>query len=532
MAVFIPFAIVFLSDLLDSGKARSTFEKMVLNDEVLGTKRVFWLSITGIAFFAFFSGTDVPVAQKVFSLTVGIIIIATLWRPFRNILRFADGHNRDFELAFLRKLRLTQVLTYRNNNRCDKLVRAWESCWTIDLEQREREFTEVFIMHVDACIARKHFVVAVQLAQIYIANIAQRQQGAIGDLVLPKLLIWDRQMRGHEQQRQAERKTEGKLREGTSSPYFPTFYGWALSLWTLSHNRGRFWQWNFYHRELLQAVVKALLSNAMGPYKLFDVLAAHIYDYEAQVQAGGDSATTREHVRYVSVILDSFCSVFFQQIEAAPASHDIWNRYFPEEWKITADNYKNTPSRILCGVFVKWALDRMRPRGEEFDKDLSEVINGLFPKVDQSLFPAFLLWLFTHDIKATIKRERTFHIMRVEVSFVGDGEKEDIERLFNQAEKDGQRETVAIIVNYFNTWEVLSLYKENLSEEQHEFWEAMPQEDKKKVLKDIRLRKLAEAKATLESTEIIEMCEERQDYEYRRNDLVALVDAVTEHLEA
>lgn len=39
LAVFIPFAIIFLTDVLDLTKEkRSEFEKIVLNDEVLGRK--------------------------------------------------------------------------------------------------------------------------------------------------------------------------------------------------------------------------------------------------------------------------------------------------------------------------------------------------------------------------------------------------------------------------------------------------------------------------------------------------------------
>ena len=58
LAIFIPFAIVFLTDILNSKKEeRGEFEKMVLSDEMLGTKKVFWLSVVGLVFFAFVSGT-------------------------------------------------------------------------------------------------------------------------------------------------------------------------------------------------------------------------------------------------------------------------------------------------------------------------------------------------------------------------------------------------------------------------------------------------------------------------------------------
>ena len=50
LAIFIPFAIVFFADILNSKnqKKRSEFEKMVLSDEVLGAKKVFWLAIGSI----------------------------------------------------------------------------------------------------------------------------------------------------------------------------------------------------------------------------------------------------------------------------------------------------------------------------------------------------------------------------------------------------------------------------------------------------------------------------------------------------
>jgi len=65
LAIFIPFAIVLLTDILNSKKEkRSEFEKMVLSDEVLGTKKIFWLAITGIVFFAFFSGKDISLSAK------------------------------------------------------------------------------------------------------------------------------------------------------------------------------------------------------------------------------------------------------------------------------------------------------------------------------------------------------------------------------------------------------------------------------------------------------------------------------------
>lgn len=93
LAIFIPFAIVFLTDILNSKKEkRSEFEKMVLSDEVLGTKKVFWLSIFGIVFFAFFSGVDTSSSAKIVSIIAALILIFLFWKPFKKILRFSEGY--------------------------------------------------------------------------------------------------------------------------------------------------------------------------------------------------------------------------------------------------------------------------------------------------------------------------------------------------------------------------------------------------------------------------------------------------------
>jgi hypothetical protein len=54
LTFFIPFAIVFLTDVLnDKNNNKSTFDRMCLNNEVLKTKHVFISSITGLILFGF-----------------------------------------------------------------------------------------------------------------------------------------------------------------------------------------------------------------------------------------------------------------------------------------------------------------------------------------------------------------------------------------------------------------------------------------------------------------------------------------------
>lgn len=104
LAIFIPFAIVFLTDILNSKKeAKSEFEKMVLSDEVLGARKIFWLAIVSIVFFAFFSGDKVSIYAKIVSIIAALGLVTLFWMPFKNILRFSEGHKSEFEILFLKK---------------------------------------------------------------------------------------------------------------------------------------------------------------------------------------------------------------------------------------------------------------------------------------------------------------------------------------------------------------------------------------------------------------------------------------------
>ncbi len=52
LAIFISFAIVFRTDIFSSTvDNKNDFEKIILNDDIFGTKKVFWISICGVVFF-------------------------------------------------------------------------------------------------------------------------------------------------------------------------------------------------------------------------------------------------------------------------------------------------------------------------------------------------------------------------------------------------------------------------------------------------------------------------------------------------
>jgi amino acid transporter len=125
LAIFIPFTIVFLTDILNSkDEKRSQFEKMVLSDEVFGTKKIFKLSIIGIVFFAFFSGTDISSLMKIISIITALILVFLFWVSFKKVLKFSEGYKFEFEISFLKKLSLTKFFIFRDKSKADKMFQA------------------------------------------------------------------------------------------------------------------------------------------------------------------------------------------------------------------------------------------------------------------------------------------------------------------------------------------------------------------------------------------------------------------------
>jgi hypothetical protein len=228
LAIFIPFAIVFYTNILDSKKKRSEFEKMVLSDEVLGTKTIFWFSIFSIIFFSFFSGTDISINAKISAIIFLAISISILWKPFKKILIFSEGKKTEFEISFLKKFKLSRILTFSNNVKLEKIIRAWESFWSEKSGFNEGTFTKIFISHIDETIKHGKLNFTVQLAKTY--NIHQRDTYLVGYEILPKILEWNERLWNKQQLWLEGRGIEKRIQKLLPEKQVPTFQKLALRI--------------------------------------------------------------------------------------------------------------------------------------------------------------------------------------------------------------------------------------------------------------------------------------------------------------
>ena len=541
LAIFIPFAIVFLTDILNSKKEkRSEFEKMVLSDEVLGTKKVFWLSIVGIVFFAFFSGVDTSSPAKIVSIIAAIILIFLFWKPFKKILRFSEGYKPEFEIPFLKKLSFSKFFNFKNKSKAEKIFRSWNSFWSEKLDINERDFTNIFISHIDDSIKFGKFDLAVQLAQIYTSNIEKRDRFSTGYEILPKVFEWNEIFWNEQQLWLKGYDTEKKIQSFFSQKHFPTFRNWALKLYKKTNaKRDRFWNWHYFGGEFFQAIIKTLLKDGHGLYQLFSSFKKHIEESEKKLEKIIDEKEKEKYWHYITGLFSSFCPTFFNNIDSAPSNYWIWEHDFPPEWKITIANKDNRISRVILHEFLRWSEDRIfkEENKKNFNKNLTDVINVIFPNVHLSLFTAFLMLFSSSEIKYAIEKEPNFYIRGVGIWWSGsvDESKKDRDKRLTEIMKakdiSQKEETIQIILKFFHFWQTLTFYKDNLSEDESKNWESCTEEERRLIVKKVRKEKLEKIKAEIEGEEIKKICESSERKELYRKNFLELIELLILEIE-
>ncbi|MEW6408367.1 MAG: hypothetical protein AB1465_06810 [Patescibacteria group bacterium] len=112
----------------------------------------------------------------------------------------------------------------------------------------------------------------------------------------------------------------------------------------------------------------------------------------------------------------SVCRVLFDNIADSQERYDIWEHYFPNEWKITKETLEdksNTISKIWLNQFFHWAQGRIWEAKKDFDKNLDNVASELFPSVEPILWAKILTllmrpWTDNNRMKSLVERGTNF----------------------------------------------------------------------------------------------------------------------------
>ena len=94
-----------------------------------------------------------------------------------------------------------------------------------------------------------------------------------------------------------------------------------------------------------------------------------------------------------------------------------------------------------------------------------------------------------------------------------------------------KEETLQIILKFFHFWQTLTLYKDNLSEDESKNWESYTEEQRKLIVKKVRNEKLEKIKVEIESEEIKKICVDSERKELYRKDFLELIELLILEIE-
>jgi len=94
-----------------------------------------------------------------------------------------------------------------------------------------------------------------------------------------------------------------------------------------------------------------------------------------------------------------------------------------------------------------------------------------------------------------------------------------------------KEETLQIILKFFHFWQTLTLYKDNLSEDESKNWESYTEEQRKLIVKKVRKEKLEKIKVEIESEEIKKICGDSERKELYRKDFLELIELLILEIE-
>ena len=94
-----------------------------------------------------------------------------------------------------------------------------------------------------------------------------------------------------------------------------------------------------------------------------------------------------------------------------------------------------------------------------------------------------------------------------------------------------KEETIQIILKFFHFWQTLTLYKDNMSEDESKNWESYTEEKRRLIVKKVRKEKLEKIKVEIESEEIKKICESSEGKEFYRKDFLELIELLILEIE-
>jgi hypothetical protein len=170
--------------------------------------------------------------------------------------------------------------------------------------------------------------------------------------------------------------------------------------------------WFKYYQTLgrLDAIIgsiteRSITESGMDMYYFFEHFSKHVEKYKEKMNVIKKDKNNLENF-YADHVLTHFCRIFFSKIANSPNSYNIWELYFPKpplaNWLITENPFiaskdlKYIVPRIILRKFIEWAQSKISAAKKgDYDKELDEVSENLFPNVDPARWAKILIFVLT-----------------------------------------------------------------------------------------------------------------------------------------
>jgi len=354
LTILIPISIAMFS----GDKKFIGLDKNVILDKIFRPKR--FLSVLGLIFIPILFWHISTFEFKIIELILWIIGISMMINILNNSYFWIKGNRYNYRFDYL------------NNLKVDKdLVESMRSVWEegdMDIKS-EIEFLRIFAVKVDQKIKINYEITFKLLNdfRIYLNNpIIYPFPIALLECIFPKILAWHYLV--------WELKENHKYKTGK--------IGSPTSL--INYFKAK----NTLYFIFLEFEKLALKDNlALESY--FRSLTAHI---EGLLEKDDDAH--KNILEYFKYFFETFYSGFFPELSNIPEINEMWNHYFPREWKIITENYaKDSLSSYSFKNFCNWAKERIRQAEDDTDNNLDEAASELFPEVDHGIWAIILIFI-------------------------------------------------------------------------------------------------------------------------------------------
>jgi len=212
--------------------------------------------------------------------------------------------------------------------------------------------------------------------------------------------------------------------------FFPKFLEWHFSIWEkeyqLLSKKDKLHEWSAYSElsRALDSILKKVEEKTLKEghsFSFFKNFESHVEKHKEKFVDGEGN----KKFYYVKSVIPVFYLTFVENIKKSSESHDIWDYYFPNSWKITKENIQkqeNYVSRVLLNNFLHWSQSKIwgSTVKEKFDEVLDEVASNLFPSVEPILWAKFLTllmrpWANNNRMKSLVEQGANFGFNRTVV---------------------------------------------------------------------------------------------------------------------